>query len=153
MHCQEGAGCDHQDDVAKAAVQGSIATPVLSKNLLLCNLHCNTRLKHLCKDRPRPRHQMTHPQVFHFGLVLSTNKQNIFNHHHVVPPFILNRDAVVHNVPGAENFACYRYKLVAKAKASEATHRAIKRSATNKPVDDDVQAKDCACKLWQPHSQ
>ena len=52
MYRQEGASCDQQDDVAKASVQGSIATLVLSKNLLLCNLHCNTRLTH-GKDRPR----------------------------------------------------------------------------------------------------
>ena len=40
MHRQEGASCDQQDDVAKASIQGSIATLVLIKNLLLCNLHC-----------------------------------------------------------------------------------------------------------------
>ena len=91
---------------------------------------------------------MTHLQVFPVGFVLSTNKQNIADHHHVVPPFVLNRDAVVHKVPVAGN----RYKLVAEAKPSEAMHIAIKQSATNKPVDNDVQAKDCACNFWQPHS-
>ena len=63
---------------------------------------------------------MTHLEVFAFGFVLSTNKQNISDHHHVVPPFVLNHEAVVHKA----HVAGKRYKMVAEAKPSEAMHSA-----------------------------